>query len=168
MLPRNQRQEALSRAYVRAIAAQAGVICGDMVQDFGTDMFLRGVQQIDQEYFDNGPQVDLQLKSSTRAEVRENRVLHDLEVRSYNWCRQDAVTKPRFLLLLVLPDDEWQWLTQSVEELILRRCVFWLSLRGAAPTDNQSTIRITIPLTNVFSVSTVRGWMGEGEEESKP
>ncbi len=167
MLPRNQRQETLSRAYIRTIAAQAGVICGDMVQDFGTDMFLRGVEQLDQQYFDNGPQLDLQLKSTFRAEVRETKVLYDLEVRSYNWCRQEVVTQPRFLVLLVLPQDESQWLTQSIDEMILRRCAFWRSLRGEASTDNQSTIRITIPLTNVFSVSTVRGWMGNEEEESK-
>jgi hypothetical protein len=43
MLPTNQRQEALSRAYVRAVAAQAGVICGELGQDFGIDMFLRTV-----------------------------------------------------------------------------------------------------------------------------
>jgi hypothetical protein len=167
LLPRNQRQEALSRAYVRAIAARAGAICGDMVQDFGTDMFLRGVEQSGQQYFDNGPQVDLQLKSTSRAEVREIEVLHDVEVRAYDWLRQDSVIQPRFLVLLVLPEDESQWLTQSIDEMILRRCAFWLSLRGAAPTGNESTIRITIPRTNVFSVSTVRGWMGEGEEESK-
>jgi hypothetical protein len=40
MVPQSQRQEALSRAYVRAIAAQAGVTCTDLVQDFGVDMIL--------------------------------------------------------------------------------------------------------------------------------
>ena len=30
MLPTSERQQALSRAYVRAIAAHAGVICGDL------------------------------------------------------------------------------------------------------------------------------------------
>jgi hypothetical protein len=161
MLPRNQRQEALSRAYVRAVAAQAGVICGDMVQDFGTDMFLRAVRQSDQQYVDDGPQSDLQLKSTTRAEVRETEVAYDLEVRAYNWLRQDAVTQARLLVLLVLPEDESQWLSQSVEDLILRRCAYWTSLRGAAPTPNQATIRINIPRTNVLSVATVRGWMGQ-------
>jgi hypothetical protein len=36
MLPRNHRQEALSRAYVRAIAAQAGLLCSQPEPDFGT------------------------------------------------------------------------------------------------------------------------------------
>src|SRR5271165_6106559 len=103
MLPRNQRQEAFSRAHVRAIAARAGVICGDMVHDFGTDVFLRSVEQIDEQYFDNGPQFDLQLKSTSRAEVREGDVIYDLAVRSYNWLRQDVVTQSLFLVLLVLP-----------------------------------------------------------------
>jgi hypothetical protein len=55
MLPRNQRQEALSRAYVRAVAAQAGVICNDAGQDFGIDLFLRGVGTRNGEYCDTVP-----------------------------------------------------------------------------------------------------------------
>jgi hypothetical protein len=43
MLPRNQRQEVLSRAYVRAATARAGVLCFDSTQDFGIDLFLRAV-----------------------------------------------------------------------------------------------------------------------------
>lgn len=69
-LPRSHRQEALSHAYVRAVAAEAGVSCGDVVMDYGIDMFLRGIEEVDGEYRDTGPQIDLQLKSTTRAEVR--------------------------------------------------------------------------------------------------
>ena len=90
MLPQNQRQEALSRAYVRAIAAQAGMICGDMVQDFGTDMFLRRVEQQEEQYLDDGPQIDLQLKSTTRAVVREAAIAYDLDVRTYNLLRKGS------------------------------------------------------------------------------
>ncbi len=156
MLPRNQRQEALSRAYVRAIAAQAGVSCGDIQQDFGVDMFLRGIDRQGTEHLDTGPQIDLQLKSTTGAEVRPAEVIHDLEVRAYNLLRTAPEHRPRLLVLLVLPTEEGQWVSQSVEELILRRCAYWLSLRGAEPTTNQTTVRITIPRTNVFSVESIQ------------
>lgn len=59
-LPQSHRQESLSRAYVRAIAAQAGVSCGDVFQDYGIDMYLRGIEEMDGEYRDAGPQIDLQ------------------------------------------------------------------------------------------------------------
>jgi hypothetical protein len=159
MLPQNQRQEALSRAYVRAIAAQAGMICVETTQDFGIDLFLRDVQRHGSSYRDTGPQIDVQLKSTVRAEVSETEVIYDLEVRAYDLLRRTARDRPRLLVVLVLPEDEAQWLSQSVEELTLRRCAYWLSLRGAEPTANQSTVRVTLPRANVFSVEAVQTMM---------
>jgi hypothetical protein len=168
MLPRNQRQEALSRAYVRAVAAQAGVLCGETDQDFGIDLFLRAVEVHDHQCWDAGPQLDVQLKSSTRAEVRDAEVAYDLEVRAYNLLRAQTVCRPRLLILLVLPEDETQWLQQTVDELILRQCAYWFSLFGAPPTTNQTTVRITIPRGNVFSVEALRGLLDEVSRESTP
>jgi hypothetical protein len=160
MLPRNQRQEALSRAYVRAVAARAGVTCVDATQDFGIDLFLRGVTAEDGRYTDTGPQLDIQLKSTTRAGLRGPEVIYDLDVRAYNLLHQAVVgSAPRILVLLVLPDDEAQWLTQTVEELSLRRCAYWRSLRGAEPTTAHTTVRVAIPHGNVFSVDAVRAMM---------
>jgi hypothetical protein len=114
MLPTNQRQEAMSRAYVRAIAARAGVICGELGQDYGIDMYLRTVPVIGQRYVDMGDQLDLQLKSSTRPRVGETEVVHDLEVRAHDVLRASTLGCPRILVLLVLPEDEASWLSQSL------------------------------------------------------
>jgi hypothetical protein len=168
MVPQSQRQEALSRAYVRAVAAQAGVTCADLFQDYGADMILRDVAQREHNFVDDGPQVDLQLKSTTLAEVRETEVRYDLDVRAYNWLRQQQVSQPRVLVLMVLPEDEAQWLSQSLEELILRRCAYWLNLRGAEPTTNQRTIRIKLPRANVFSSAAVRQLLDEAIKENRP
>lgn len=159
MLPQNRRQEALSRAYVRAVAAQAGAICVDTSQDFGIDVFLRDVERQGSSYRDTGPQIDLQLKSTTRAEVREATVAYDLEVRAYDLLRTAARDRPRLLAVLVLPEDDAQWLSQSVEQLILRRCAYWFSLRGAGPTTNETTIRVTIPRANAFSGEAIQAMM---------
>lgn len=167
MLPTNQRQEALSRAYVRAVAAQAGAICIDASPDFGIDMLLREVEQRDQSYRDTGPQFDLQLKSTTRAEVRDTEVIYDLEVRAYDLLRT-ARERPRLLILLVLPEDEAQWLSQSAEQLILRRCAYWLSLAGAEPTTNQATVRVSIPRASVFSVEAIRALIEAAKEGNLP
>lgn len=165
MLPRNLRQEALSRAYVRAVAARAGVICGVTENDLGFDLLLRAVEVYGQHYWDTGPQLDLQLRSTTQAGVRDAEVIYDLDVRTYELLRRDTIPRPRLLVLLVLPEDEGQWLTQSVDELILRRCAFWRSLRGAAPTTNQATIRLSIPQANVFSPEALQRLMDEARQE---
>jgi hypothetical protein len=62
-------------------------------------------------------------------------------------------------VVLVLPEDEDLWLSQSHEELILRRCAYWLSLRGAEPTTARSSIRVPIPLAQVFSVPALQTMM---------
>jgi len=155
MLPTNLIQEALSRAYVQAVAARAGVVCRSIESDFGFDLILRAVLQHDHQYLDDGPQLDIQLKSSTRVEVRGTEILYDLEVRAYNLLRRGNPQNPRILVLLVLPDEESLWLGQSADELILRRCAYWMSLRNATPTENVATVRITIPRANIFSVEAV-------------
>jgi hypothetical protein len=169
MLPRNQRQEALSRAYVRAVAARTGVICVESTQDFGIDLFLRAVSVRDGEYADTGPQLDVQLKSTMRAALRDAQVIYDLEVRAYNVLREAAVAPiPRILVLMVLPEDESQWTTQTVDELVLRRCAYWLSLRGAQPTAAHTTTRIAVPCTQVFSAEAITELMSRLKQGEMP
>ena len=47
MLPRSLRQEALSRAYVRAVAARAGVICGGVANDLGFDLLPFPIEEVE-------------------------------------------------------------------------------------------------------------------------
>jgi hypothetical protein len=157
MLPTSQMQEALSRAYVRAVAARAGLICESISPDFGFDLFLRSVQKHGKQYWDSGPQLDIQLKSTTWFDLRETEVVSDLEVRAYNLLRQVSRERPPCVLVLfVMPRDESLWLTQSEDELILRHCAYWMSFRGAAPTENETSIRVVIPRGNAFSVEGVQ------------
>lgn len=152
MLPTNQLMEALSRAYVRTIAARAGVICDDVLQDYGVDLFIREFAPVGKRYLDVGRQIDLQLKSTTRAALNDKSVLYDLDVPAYNLLRQLSPV-PRLLILVVLPEDPLLYLEQSEEQLLLRGCAYWLSLRGAQATDNERTIRLPVPRTNLFSVA---------------
>ncbi len=168
MLPRNQRQEALSWAYVRAVAAQAGVLCSAEEQDFGIDLSLRGVEIRGRQYWGTGPRLDLQVKSTTQDEIRADSVVYDLEVRAYNILRESSWPRPRILVLLVLPQDEDAWLAQSADELVLRRCAYWMSLQGAEPTTARTTIRVTIPSNNRFSVAAIRAIMERLEKGEMP
>src|SRR5262245_60439797 len=136
MLPPNLLKEALCRAYVRAVAARAGVLYLDSLLDFGIDVHLREVEEDGGHHRGTGPQIDLQLKSTTRANTREEGVRYDLDVPAYNLLRRRSPERARWLVVLVLPEEEEQWLRQSAEELALRRCAYWLSLEGEGPTPN--------------------------------
>src|SRR5262245_57982016 len=167
MMPRNQRQEALCRTYVRAVAAQAGLIGCQPEPDFGIDLCLRSIALVNNRRRDSGVQIDLQLKSTARAAIKGAEVLYDLEVEAYNDLRAENCPCPRILVVFVMPEDETQWLEQSAEQLVLRHCAYWLSLRGLPPTPAVSTIRLGLPLGNVFSVEGVTRLMQDVAERSQ-
>jgi hypothetical protein len=65
---------------------------------------------------------------------------------------------------LLLPAEESQWSTQTEDELIVRHCAYWMSLKGMAATTNRRVIRILIPRTNVFSIAALAGMMKRVKE----
>ena len=113
-------------------------------------------------------QVDLQLRSTTRANRTENEVKVDLDVGTYNYLRNPQVFCPRILVVLVMPVDEVEWLNQSMEELAIRNCAYWLSLSGYPATTATSSIRVAIPLTNIFSVDAVLSILERIRERKEP
>src|SRR5205807_7035486 len=126
-----------------------------MELDYGIDLSLRSVGVQEKRRRDVGVQIDLQLKSTTGAVLTETEVRYDLEVQAYNDLRNENCPCPRLLVVLIMPADEARWLSQTPEELTLRHCAYWISLKGHPPTMSTSTIRIAIPLANVFSVDAV-------------
>jgi Domain of unknown function (DUF4365) len=168
MLTQGHRQEALSRAYARAIAAVAGLSVSEPENDYGIDMSLRAITIRGHRRRDLGPQLDLQLRCTTRASVGDTHVAYDLDIVSYNDLRDETDPAGRILFLLVLPDDESLWLSQSPQELVLRSCAYWISLRGYPGVAARKSLRIFVPLANVFSVTAVQGIMQRLRERKDP
>jgi hypothetical protein len=67
-----------------------------------------------------------------------------------------------------MPGDEALWLTQSPDELVLRHCAYWISLKGYPSSPSTSTVRVPIPLANVFSVAAVQGIIQRLREGKEP
>jgi len=55
-----------------------------------------------------------------------------------------------------VPDNVNEWLFQSEESLCLKRCGYWLSLRGQPQLANQLTITVDIPRQNIFNVDALK------------
>jgi uncharacterized protein DUF4365 len=168
VITREHRQELLCRAYVHAIAAQAGLLSSRPDPDYGIDLSLRSVAVLGGRYRDTSVQVDLQLRSTTRASVTETEVKLDLDVETYNDLRTPETFCPRILVVLIMPGEEAEWVNQTPDELAIRHCAYWLSLHGYAETSARSTIRIGIPHTNLFSVEAIRAIMQRLHERKMP
>jgi hypothetical protein len=156
MITTAHRMESLSRAYLQAVAARAGPSFAFRVYDYGVDITLGEVREVGGVYAETGFALDIQLRASTLAAVRVEEVAFDLDVRTYDLLRREEVATTRILVLLVLPPDEGEWGRQTEAALELRRCAYWLSLRGQPPTVNTSSVRVVIPRANVFGVTAVR------------
>ena len=155
---RSLRQEALMRAYVRAVVAQAGMSAFEPEPDYGTDLCVRAIVDHDGAADDAGLQLDFQLRSTTRATVGPNGLTYELDADTYRKLRLQ-ISVPRYLVVLDLPGEETQWLEQTPDALILRRCAYWYSLSGEPERDNASTVTIAIPAGNVFSANWLRATM---------
>ncbi len=167
MLTRNHRQEAISRAYVQAVAARCGLGCSLHDFDYGIDLTLNDIRRRGRRYMASGFKLDIQAKSTTGSARTDTEVLYDMEVKSYDDLRSPQLGCPRILVLLVLPEDEAQWTGQTEEHLLLRHCAYWLSLRDQGPSRNQRTVRVAIPRTNVFSVEALHELMGRVRRREK-
>lgn len=143
-MPSNFIQEQLSLAYVRSVIFDAGCNLSFPAVDLGIDGTIEAPR--------NGMnKVDFQVKSTTRQlELRNGNILYDLRVENYNQLivSDDA---PRVLILYVMPNEREEWISQSENELCLRKCAYWQSLMEMPLSRSASTQRVEVPLTNIFS-----------------
>jgi hypothetical protein len=147
------RMESLSRAYLQAVAAQAGLSYSVANHDYGIDVTLREVEQVGPQYADTGRSIDVQLKSTTGAILTDTEVRYDLEVRTYDYLRDERPAAHRLLVLFVMPDEEVDWVSQTEDAFCLRRCIYWVRLRGRSAVETTATTRISIPRQNVLTAA---------------
>ena len=148
----NQQKEQFSYAYIYAVAASAGYsfqIAARPLDFDGIDIILAGgIGSGIIRY----PRLELQVKCTSRDVIGQEAIRYPLEVKNYNDLKVENIQTPRLLILVVVPDNLDNWLIQSQQELCLKYCGYWVSLRGQPPTLNQTTVTISIPRQNIFNV----------------
>ena len=150
----SEKKEDFSYAYIRAVAAAAG---------FAVEAPMRDNASIDLEIhgkgFDSGkvcfPQAGLQVKCTATASVPSDAIKYKLKLKNYNDLRPENVSVPRFLVVVLVPEDEALWLGQSEEEMIIRQCAYLVSLRGLPDTDNETSVTVTLPTENILSIDSL-------------
>ena len=154
LLTASDRKEALSRVYVKALAARAG---------YSTSVPEPDRDSVDLRIQTGGPRhpaLDLQLKATTKlAEPQSGLLPFRLSIKNYRDLSDETQT-PRLLVVLELPEDELRWMTVTSEELVLRRRAYWLSLQlEHEEIVDQSTVTVHIPEHNVLDVDTLQRLM---------
>lgn len=147
----NTQKEEFSYAYVYAVASAAGCICQRTttpLDKLGVDLIITGIAE---QSLPNFPILYIQVKCTSRNILNENSLRYPLNIKNYEELSANNTYPPRIIIVVTVPDRPNNWLEQTEAELCLKRCAYWISLKGAAPTDNKETVTISIPRTNIFS-----------------
>jgi hypothetical protein len=135
--------------------------------DMGIDLSIHDIVVVGKQRIESGFRIDVQARSTTQVRQGKADIRYDLDVATYETLRYPAAGCPRLLVVLLLPEEENDWLAQSEQELILRHAAYWISLKGQKVTSNRRSVRLTIPQANLFTVQTVQAMMSRikaGEE----
>lgn len=146
----------LSYAYLHAVAAHAGMSCSVSNRhedNSGVDARITAWGPFAGGGYLTEVDIKVQLKATIGQPVDNGKQLsYFLQgVSRYNDLRTETVDIARILVVLFLPTDAKDWLTHTVDQLALKRCAYWESLRGAPETSNASGATIYLPKTQLFS-----------------
>ena len=146
----SQKKEQFSIAYVKAVAS---------VADYSTFKHNVDDDSIDIGFAQRGgngtirsPRLEAQLKCTARNIIDDEKISYPLEIKNYNDLRVGDTLVPRILIVVLVPDSEDEWLQQSEEELVMHKCGYWISLRDKPATENENTITVHLPRTQIFDV----------------
>lgn len=155
-MERSQQQEQFSLAYARAVATIAGyAIYRPEVDDDSIDL---GVAARGGGGTLRSPRLEIQVKSTSTGVLHERELHYPLKLKNYDDLRLPCHV-PRILLVVLVPEDPREWLTQTEDELTLRRCGYWASLAGRPESQNEASVTVRLPRANVFSPAALQQMM---------
>ena len=138
----SQRKEQLSHAYVRAVASVAGyTVYKPEVDDDSVDLGLAARGRGDTI---RSPRLEMQLKCTAQNVLRTEHISFELGKKNYDDLRGIDLLVPRILVVVVVPEHLDEWVAQTEERLVIRRCGYWISLRSYADSENVASVTLQI------------------------
>jgi len=155
MLGHNDIAEELSYAYIHAIASQSGFSFEIIRKDRDSiDATIRAKGTLSSKSKWTSPSLDIQAKATTNLTLVDGNFSFSLLMHNYNELKKNRST-PAILVVLFLPEKFEDWLHHTEESLITKKCAYWVSLKDAPDSNNETSITIHVPKSNVFSPETL-------------
>ena len=151
-------KEDLSISYISAISSYAGIAYDTQRHDSdSTDGILKKIIELsDGRKYNASLRVQLKATSSTsQYEDCGDHVKYQLKVKNYNDLCQRSTT-PIILGVLILPEDENDWVKWSKEELLIKGVMYWAEFSGQNKSSNKGTITIEIDKKHVVNSDTLQ------------
>ncbi|OWK36269.1 DUF4365 domain-containing protein [Fimbriiglobus ruber] len=155
-----QQMEQFSLAYVRAVAAAAGVnVARPEVDSDSVDLMfsLKSVRDRLQS-----PILQAQIKCTAKkipAGIKPLRF--ELKLKNYTELIGPRLI-PKILIVVCVPPKPANWLTQDEKSLALMHCGYFVSLANRPDTPNERSVTVRLPRENLFSVAKLRALLEPG------
>jgi hypothetical protein len=154
------KMEELSYAYLHALAAKEGFRCVRPMPDRDSiDVEVQSTGKLAPDSVLEGAMVQFQMKAIGKDELgaKEGKFSYSkLKIKNYNDLRPKTAV-PRLLAVLVMPKKEVEWLSHSINELVMKRCMYWYSLFGLPEIQtDQLTTTVHIPEAQTLTPSKLK------------
>lgn len=148
----NRQKEEFQYAYLYALAAHAGLNTGAFkVDDDSVDILVAGKGYPSKI---RNPQIQIQLKCTAQNLIHGEVIKFRLSRKNYDDLRGDNILTPRYLAVLLVPENTDKWIKYGDNSISLYNNCFWLSLREA-PEINQETVTVDVPLEQRLKTDTL-------------
>lgn len=152
----------LSYAYLHAVASQAGVSCtvsGRHEDNAGVDAKLVGWGPFPSGGYRTEVDIKVQLKATIKAPTSvKNCLSYSLSgTARYDDLRTETISTPRILVVLFLPALKANWIEHTDDALLLKKCAYWVSLRGALASTNDTAQTVYLPKVQRFDTTGLLG-----------
>ena len=165
----NEQKQQFSYAYLHAVAARAGFTVDRPSTDYESiDAIVGTAGEINgRTLFRSSPKIGVQLKATAADCRKADHVAFELEMKNYNDLRRPTLV-PQLLVVLLLPANQIDWISLTEEQLIARRCAYWISLSGLPALPNKSTTTLHIPRLNQLTIEAMKDLMTRIDKGERP
>ncbi|RBI74013.1 DUF4365 domain-containing protein [Roseovarius sp. TE539] len=155
LLSENDKKEQLSFVYASAVATACGYTFSTQNLDRdSTDITISSRSS-------RRASIAFQLKCTSSPDWDEDVLKYQLKAKNYNDLVAPRQT-PLLLLVMELPPEPEDWLSISREQLVLKRCAWWVSIIGQPETDKGSK-QVRIPRSNLFGIDAMQELIKKSE-----
>lgn len=154
---KSRDKEDLQISYISALCAASGISYDTQSHDDdSTDGIIKKrINLGDGRFYDAAVRIQLKCTSSaSQYEDKGTYITYKLKVKNYNDLCTPSTT-PIILGLLILPENEDEWIDWSTEELLIRGCMYWKDFSGCEKSNNAGTVNVKIEKSDVINQKTL-------------
>jgi uncharacterized protein DUF4365 len=142
--------EELQKSYIRAVAASAGCVVGELSIDDGIDAVLHHKSDQHDSISDRVARLEIQLKATVRTSNKSG--YYTVQMRRDRWLyyqTPDPIIN-KIIVIMTMPSSQDSWTIATDHALSIHHCGYWVNIAGDPDTGAASPL-VKAPASQIFS-----------------